>query len=229
MNMILHGIKTPNIIHKNTLTENVMDIEEKDKFDYIIANPPFGAKERTEVQQNFEIKSSDTAYLFLQHFIKILKAGGTAGIVIKNTFLSNVDAIELRKSLLQTCNVYAILDLPQKVFTAGVKTVVLFFKKGEPTKKIWYYQLNLDRNLGKTNPLTDDDLAEFLKLQKDFKVSENSWFVNIKDINQETMDMSVKNPNKKDETVYREPKEIIEEMKELDKQAQEILKELGKI
>lgn len=229
MNMILHGIQTPNIIHKNTLTENVMDIEEKDKFDFIIANPPFGGKERAEVQQNFEIKSGETAYLFLQHFIKMLKAGGTAGIVIKNTFLSNDDAIELRKSLLQTCNLYAVLDLPQKVFTAGVKTVVLFFKKGEPTKKIWYYQLNLDRNLGKTNPLTDDDLAEFLKLQKDFKVSENSWFVNVKDINQETMDMSVKNPNKKDETVYRKPKEIIEEMKQLDKQAQDILKELGEI
>ncbi len=229
MNMILHGIETPNIIHKNTLTENVMDVEEKDKFDYIIANPPFGGKERAEVQQNFEIKSGETAYLFLQHFIKMLKAGGTAGIVIKNTFLSNDDAIELRKTLLQTCNLYAILDLPQKVFTAGVKTVVLFFKKGEPTKKIWYYQLNLDRNLGKTNPLTDDDLAEFLKLQKDFKISENSWFVNVADINQQTMDMSVKNPNKKDETVYREPKEIINEMKELDKQSQEILKEIGKI
>jgi type I restriction enzyme M protein len=224
--MILHGIETPNIIHKNTLTENVMDVEEKDKFDYIIANPPFGGKERAEVQQNFEIKSGETAYLFLQHFIKMLKAGGTAGIVIKNTFLSNDDAIELRKTLLQTCNLYAILDLPQKVFTAGVKTVVLFFKKGEPTKKIWYYQLNLDRNLGKTNPLTDDDLAEFLKLQKDFKVSENSWFLNVKDINQETIDMSVKNPNKKDETVYREPKQIIEEMKQLDKQAQEILKKI---
>lgn len=229
MNMILHGIETPNIIHKNTLTENVMDVEEKDKFDYIIANPPFGGKERAEVQQNFEIKSGETAYLFLQHFIKMLKAGGTAGIVIKNTFLSNDDAIELRKTLLQTCNLYAILDLPQKVFTAGVKTVVLFFKKGEPTKRIWYYQLNLDRNLGKTNPLTDEDLAEFLKLQKDFKISENSWFVNVADINQETIDMSVKNPNKKDETVYREPKEIINEMKELDKQSQEILKELGKV
>lgn len=164
--------------------------------------------------------------MFLQHFIKMLRAGGNAGIVIKNTFLSNDDAIELRKSLLQNCNLYAILDLPQKVFTAGVKTVILFFKKGEPTKRIWYYQLNLDRNLGKTNPLTDDDLAEFLKLQKDFKITKNSWFVDIKDINPQTFDMSVKNPNKKDETIYRTPKEIIEEMKNLDKQSQEILKEL---
>lgn len=223
MNMILHGIETPNIIHTNTLTENVMDVEEKDKYNYIIANPPFGGKERAEVQQNFEIKSGETAYLFLQHFIKMLKAGGSAGIVIKNTFLSNDDAIELRKYLLETCNLYAILDLPQKVFTAGVKTVILFFKKGEPTKRIWYYQLNLDRNLGKTNPLTDDDLAEFLQLQKDFKITENSWTVDVKDINPQTFDMSVKNPNKKDETIYRTPKEIIEEMKDLDKQAEKIL------
>jgi type I restriction enzyme M protein len=223
MNMILHGIEAPNIIRTNTLSENIMSIQDKEKFDVVIANPPFGGSERAEIQQNFPIKTSETSYLFLQHFMKSLKAGGSAGIVIKNTFLSNGDAAAVRKELLDTCNLYAVLDLPAKVFTAGVKTVVLFFKKGERTKNIWYYQLNLDRNLGKTNPLNEDDLADFLDCVETFKETENSWVVNVSDIDSTTLDLSVKNPNKNDEIIYRTPEEIIAEMQSLDKQSTEIL------
>lgn len=82
MNMILHGIEAPNIVHANTLAENIADIQDKDRFDVILANPPFGGKERKEVQQNFPVKAGETAFLFLQHFIKSLKAGGRAAIVI---------------------------------------------------------------------------------------------------------------------------------------------------
>jgi type I restriction enzyme M protein len=87
MNMVLHGIEAPNIVHTNSLNENVMDIQEKDRHDIVLANPPFGGGERREVQQNFPIKSGETAYLFLQHFIRKLRAGGRGAIVIKNTFL----------------------------------------------------------------------------------------------------------------------------------------------
>jgi len=128
MNMILHGIEAPNIVHTNTLAENLADIQEKDRYDIVLANPPFGGKERAEVQQNFPIKTGETAFLFLQHFIKILKAGGRAGVVIKNTFLSNTDnaSISLRKLLIESCNLHTVLDLPGGTFTgAGVKTVVL--------------------------------------------------------------------------------------------------------
>lgn len=229
MNMILHGIDAPNIIHTNTLSENLADIQEKDRFDVILANPPFGGGERKEVQQNFPIKSGETAYLFLQHFMKKLKAGGKAGIVIKNTFLSNGDAASLRKELLNSCNVHTILDLPQGVFQAGVKTVVLFFEKGTPTKKIWYYQLGLDRNLGKTNPLNESDLAEFLALQKTKSESLNSWSINVSDIDQKTSDLSVKNPNKGKEVALREPKDILVEMKNLDIETNKIFKEINNI
>jgi type I restriction enzyme M protein len=129
MNMILHGIEAPNIVHTNTLTENLADIQEKDRFDVVLANPPFGGGERKEVQQNFPIRTGETAFLFLQHFIKILKAGGRGGVVIKNTFLSNTDnaSVSLRKLLLESCNLYAVLDCPGGTFQgAGVKTVVLF-------------------------------------------------------------------------------------------------------
>ena len=226
MNMILHGVEAPNIVHTNTLSENLADIEEKYRYNVVLANPPFGGKERKEVQQNFPIKTGETAFLFLQHFIKILKAGGKAGVIIKNTFLSNTDnaSISLRKELLQSCDLHTVLDLPGGTFTgAGVKTVVLFFEKGKPTKKVWFYQLNLDRNLGKTNPLNEKDLAEFVELQKKKKDSENSWSVDVKDINQMTFDLSVKNPNKKDESVLREPKEILAEIEKLDKESAEIL------
>ena len=232
MNMILHGIEAPNIIHTNTLSENISDIQEKDRYDVVLANPPFGGKERIEVQQNFPIKTGETAFLFLQHFIKILKAGGRAGIVIKNTFLSNADnaAIALRKTLLESCTLYTVLDLPGGVFQGpGVKTVVLFFEKGAPTKKVWYYQLNLDRNLGKTNPLSEKDLADFVKLQKKKANSENSWTVDLKNIDPATFDLSAKNPNKKDETILRKPNEILAEIVALDKESAEILKKVKKM
>lgn len=230
MNMILHGIDAPNIIHTNTLAENISDIQEKDRYDIVLANPPFGGKERAEVQQNFPIKTGETAFLFLQHFIKILKAGGKAGIVIKNTFLSNTDnaSVSLRKLLLESCNLHTVLDLPGGTFTgAGVKTVVLFFEKGAPTKKVWYYQLNLGRNLGKTNPLNEKDLADFLKLQKTKAKSANSWSINMKDIDQKTYGLSVKNPDKSGEVVLREPKVILEEMRGLDKESAVILRGIG--
>ena len=233
MNMILHGIEAPNIIHTNTLTENIADIQEKDRYDIVLANPPFGGKERAEVQHNFPIKTGETASLFLQHFIKILKAGGKAGIVIKNTFLSNGGAgsadARLRQQLLENNNLHTILDLPAGVFTAGVKTVVLFFTKGEPTQKVWYYQLNLNRNLGKTNPLNEQDLAEFVELQKTKADSENSWSINIADIDPNTFDLSVKNPNKKTETTLRNPQDILTEIQSLDSQSQEILQGIEKL
>ena len=227
MNMILHGVNAPNILHTNTLSENMANVEQKMRKDIIIANPPFGGAERAEVKQNFAIKSSETAYLFMQYFIKMLKAGGRAGIVIKNTFLSNGDASLLRKELLETCNVHTILDLPQNVFSAGVKTVVLFFEKGRPTEKIWYYQPDFGRNLGKTNPLTEDDLAEFVKLQKKKTDSEKSWTVNVKDLNTKTYELSVKNPNKKTETEFRDAKTIIKEMQKLNKENEKILETLS--
>lgn len=226
MNMILHGIDAPNIIHTNTLTEPLADIQEKNRHNIILANPPFGGKERNEVQQNFPIRTSETAFLFLQHFIKMLKAGGRAAVVIKNTFLSNTDnaAIALRKSLLESCNLHTILDCPQGTFQgAGVKTIVLFFEKGAPTRKIWYYQLDPGRTLGKTNPLNDADLAEFVELQKTFADSAKSWSVDYFAVDKTTFDLSVKNPNGGEATAHRSPQEILDQIAALDAESAEVL------
>ncbi len=198
----------------------------KDRFDVVLANPPFGGKERKEVQQNFPIRTGETAFLFLQHFIKMLKAGGRGGVVIKNTFLSNTDnaSVSLRKLLLESCNLHTVLDCPGGTFQgAGVKTVVLFFEKGAPTRKVWYYQLDPGRNLGKTNPLNDADLAEFVELQKTKADSPKSWSVDAKIIDQTTFDLSVKNPNGGEEVTHRSPKDIMDEIAALDAESAEVL------
>ena len=226
MNMILHGIEAPNIVHNNTLKENLADIQERDRFDIILANPPFGGKERKEVQQNFPIKTGETAFLFLQHFIKKLKAGGRAAVVIKNTFLSNSDNASkaLRQELLESCNLHTVLDCPGGTFLgAGVKTVVLFFEKGAPTRKTWYYQLDPGRNLGKTNPLNDEDLAEFVELQRASADSEQSWTIPIDEVDKETFDLSVKNPNTPEEDPLRSPEEILDEIEKLDAETAKVL------
>jgi type I restriction enzyme M protein len=226
MNMILHGIEAPKIIHANTLTENLSDVQEKDRFDVILANPPFGGSERKEVQQNFPIRSGETAFLFLQHFIRMLRAGGRAGVVIKNTFLSNTDnaSVALRQKLLTDCNLHTVLDCPGGTFQgAGVKTVVLFFEKGAPTRKVWFYQLDPGRNLGKTNPLNDRDLAEFVELQKTFADSPKSWSVAVDSIDPQNWDLSVKNPHGGEAVAHRSPQEIMAEIAALDAESAEVL------
>ncbi len=229
MNMVLHGIEAPNLVHANTLNENVMDIQEKDRHDIILANPPFGGGERREVQQNFPIRTGETAYLFLQHFIRKLRAGGRAAIVIKNTFLSNTDnaSVALRRELLEAAELHTILDCPQGTFQgAGVKTVVLFFEKGAATRDIWFYQLDPGRSLGKTNPLNDDDLAEFVELQRRRANGPKSWIINRAELDEATCDLSVKNPNAPEVAALRAPEEIIADMLVRDAETAEILKNI---
>ena len=226
MNMIFHGVSAPNIIKANTLAINLTQIQEKDRKNVILANPPFGGNERGEVLQNFEIRSSETAYMFMQHFVKMLKANGRAGIVIKNTFLSNGDAAAIRKMLLETCNLHTILDLPSGVFTgAGVKTVVLFFTKGKPTEKVWYYQI--DKHFTKTSPMTEKDLEEFLALQKTQAESEHSWLLDVSTLGDDC-DLSVKNPNKVEEVDERTPEEILDSIFALESENMDIISELQK-
>ena len=233
MNMILHGIEAPNILRTNTLTENLADIQDKDRMDVILSAVPNGGGERKEVQQNFPIRTGETAFLFLQHFIKMLKAGGRAAIVLKNTFLSNTDnaSVSLRKLLLESCTLHTVLDCPSGVYQSGVKNVVLFFEKGTPTlrhgsgqaRTIWFYQLDPGRNLGKTNPLNDADLAEFVELQKTKADTEKSWNVDAAAIDTATYDLSVKNPNGGETVIHRSPQEIMDEIAALDAESVEIL------
>ena len=169
MNMILHGIEAPNIIHTNTLSENLADIQEKDRFDIILANPPFGGKERAEIQQNFPIKTGETAFLFLQHFIKMLRPAAAAASSSK-TPSSPIPTTP--RSPCANFSSNPATSTPSSTAPAAPsrapasKPSCSSSKKAPTPRKIWYYQLDPGRNLGKTNPLNDEDLAEFVKLQK---------------------------------------------------------------
>ena len=232
MHLIFNGIKSPNIVRANTLSKNVMEIQEKDRVDIILANPPFGGKENESVQMNFPIKTSASENMFMQYFIKNLKQAGRAAIIIKNTFLTNDDHATkaLRQELLTECNLHTILDMPQGTFLgAGVKTVVLFFTKGEATKDIWYYQLDPGRSLGKTNPLNIDDFKEFLDIYSVKTDSENSWTVKHEDLDKDDYDLAVQNPNKVQVVDNRTPQEIIAEIEQLDAKASEALKAIKEL
>lgn len=207
MNCILHGLRSPNIEKGDTLSKRIADFTDRDRVDIILANPPFGAATSSNVAANFTIKTGETALLFMEHFIAKLKTGGRAAIVIKNTFLSNGDSasVAIRKLLLNTCRLHWVLDLPPKVFAAGVRTVVLFFSKDGPTQApIHYYQLNLPAgvSLGKTRPLREEDLAEFEALATaagDPPASPNAWTLDPATLDPETCDLSVRNPNIREE------------------------------
>ena len=204
MNCILHGLETPNTSFGDTLAQKIADFTDADRVDVIGANPPFGAGVDPTVKQNFVAQTSETALLFLEHFVAKLNKGGRAAIIVKNTVLSNDDNASryIRKILLEKCELEWILDLPPKVFAAGVKAVVLFFKKGGPTTEpIDYYELDMGEvSLGKTRPLYETDLAEFEKLATGGKVkTEAHWTVDPKTVDKTTYDLSVHNPNKKEE------------------------------
>jgi type I restriction enzyme M protein len=207
MNCILHGLESPDIHFGSSLAQNPSSITDADRVDVIAANPPFGAKVEKGEKENFTTRSGESAYLFMEHFVAKLKEGGRAAIVIKNTLLSNTDNASkyIRQQLLERCTLDIVLDLPQKVFAAGVKAVVLFFHKGGPTTKpIKFYELDLQGvSLGKTRPLKESDLAEFEAIatgQKSGEGVESFWTVNPADVDLETFDLSVKNPNKKAES-----------------------------
>ena len=172
MNMILHGIEAPNIVHTNTLTENISDIQDKDRYEIVLANPPFGGKERPEVQQNFPIKTGETAYLFLQHFIKSLKAGGRGAIVIKNTFLSNTDnaSIALRKELLENCNLHTILgslSIPVPKFAEQRRIVAIL---DEAFAGLATAIANTEKNLKNASELFDSYLNSILAQHNEWKI-----------------------------------------------------------
>ncbi len=231
MNMILHGIENPNLNKQNTLTQDIRWIEEKDRFDIILANPPFGGKEKDQIQANFPIKTNATEMLFLQHFMKNLKIWWKAAIIVPEGVLFNTwNAFqEIKKILLEDFKLHTILSLPSGVFLpyAGVKTNVIFFDRVGSTKDIRFYEVNLDRKLTKNKPITFEDMGDFLKCYKDKKITENSWIINVNDI--KDFDLSAKNPNKIKEQIHRDPKDILEDIEKGNEKIGTIIQEIKKI
>ena len=231
MNMILHGVESPNISKTNTLTKDIRGLEEKDRYDCILANPPFGGKEKDQIQQNFPIKSNATELLFLQHMMNSLKLNGKCGVVIPEgvLFQTNNAFQSVKRDLLERFNVHTVLSLPSGVFLpySGVKTNVIFFDRNGSTSDIFYYEVNPISKLTKNKPIQYDHFKEFLDVWKDRIITENSWIVNINDI--KDFDISAKNPNRDDSVEHKSPIELVENIKLNNKEINDLMDEIEEI
>lgn len=231
MNMILHGVESPNIAKTNTLTKDIRGLEEKDRYDCILANPPFGGKEKEQIQQNFPVKSNATELLFLQHMMNSLKLGGKCGVVIPEgvLFQTNNSFQSVKKDLLERFNVHTILSLPSGVFLpySGVKTNVIFFDRKGSTSEIYYYEVNPPYKLTKNKPIQYDHFKEFLEIWQSRKESENSWIVNVEDI--KDFDISAKNPNKIETIEHKSPIELVENIKDNNKEINDLMDDIVSI
>lgn len=247
MNMILHGIESPNVYKGNTLTQNIRDIQEKDRHSVILANPPFGGKEKKQIQQNFPVESNSTEILFLQHFMKMLKLGGRASIVVPEgvLFQSNNAFKKVKESLLHDFNLHTIVSLPAGVFLpySGVKTNIIFFDRKGATSKIWYYDITPPYKLTKNKPIQYEHFREFLEL---FMHSEkrnttsgkvynnngdvvplNDWTISVSDLLD--LDLSANNPHKVVEINHSSPQELLSQIKSNDLEINELMNQINSL
>lgn len=231
MNMILHGVHNPNISKVNTLTTDIRGIQEKDRYDIVLANPPFGGKEKEQIQQNFIFKTNATEMLFLQHIAKMIKTGGKAAVVVPEGVLFNTSGSfkEIKKEILENYNLHTIISLPAGVFLpySGVKTNIIFFDKAGGTKDIWYYEIDTERTLTKNRPITFGELKDIEWLYKERKITQKSWIVNVVDLKE--YDLSAKNPNKVTEEVLRSPEEIFLKLENNNAEISTLMDELKRI
>lgn len=229
MNMILHGIESPNLYRGNTLTQNIRDIQEKDRYDIILANPPFGGKEKPQIQQNFPIQANATELLFMQHFMKTLKSGGKAAIVVPEgvLFQTNSAFKQVKQELLENFDLHTILSLPAGVFLpySGVKTNVLFFERSGGTSDVWYYECEPEQKLTKNKPITDKHLEEFVKLYSSRDTTERSWTVSASKLS-EDYDLSARNPAKQKDAKHIAPRDILKQIRIKEKLVSGLLDEI---
>ena len=217
-NLVLHGIDEPHVWHGNTLTggESYGGLFDGAPalYDVILMNPPFGGKEGKDAQTRFPYKTGATQVLFLQHVIDSLEQDGRCGIVLDEgvLFRTNETAfVQTKRKLLDECDLWCLLSLPPGVFTAagaGVKTNLLFFTKGRPTEKIWYYDLS-DLKVGKKTPLTVDKFEEFFRLLPERADSPRSWTVTRQEIEAKNYDLKAVNPKRKLVEDARTPEELL--------------------
>ncbi len=225
MNMILHGIEAPNVVHANTLADNISDMQDRDRYDVILANPPFGGKERKEVQQNSRSRPARRPSCSCS---TSSRRCGPAG--------ARPSSSRTRFSPTPTTPAPASASCCWKAATCtrcwtcrAARSRVPASRpwccssRRAPTRKVWFYQLNPGRSLGKTNSLNDNDLVDFIAQQKTFADSAQSWSVDVAGIDTAAYDLSVKNPNGGDEVALRTPQDILDEIATLDAESAEVL------
>ena len=234
-NMILHGVEVPdNIRHDDMLARSLAEYGPRDRVDVILANPPFGGVVKEGTDKNFpkDLRSNDTADLFLILFIHLLKDGGRAGIVLPDGTLFGEGAkTRIKEKLLTDCNVHTIVRLPQGVFSpyAGVNTNLVFFEKGKPTKEIWYYKLPLPvglRQYTKNRGITTEEFDPVRKWWKRREENDFSWKVSLDEIKKKNFNLDFKHPDGGVKVEHKEPEEIIVDIESAESQITKLLGEI---
>ncbi len=246
MNLLLHGLDYPDIDPLNSLRFPLKDIGDAERVDVILTNPPFGGEEERGILNNFpsDKQTAETALLFLQLIMRKLKKktplepGGRAAVVVPNgTLFADGVAARIKKQLIDGFNLHTVIRLPDGVFApyTDIPANLLFFEQGEPTKEIWYYELQMPegrKKYSKTKPIQNHEFDELKKWWKKRKENENAWSVPIKDIDKKDdqgrpiINLDLKNPNKKSEYEYRDPAELMKSVVDKEKRIMELMEEL---
>ena len=222
-NLILHDIEAPMVLRDNTLSRRPLrDYTDNDRVDVVLTNPPFGGTEEPGVENNFpaSYRTRETADLFLLLIIQLLKDGGRAGIVLPDGFLFGEGVkTRIKERLLTRCNLHTIVRLPNGVFSpyAGIKTNLLFFSKGEPTKEVWYYEHPYPegyKSYSKTKPIRIEEFEPEKKWWEKREENEYTWKVSLDEIQNRNYNLDISNPHTVDED-YGDPEELLKAFQEL--------------
>ena len=226
MNLLLHGVGNPNITRGNALTRAITQIGKRDRVDAILTNPPFGGEEEKSVQANFpaDKRTSETAWLFLQLVIRLLKDGGRCGIVVPNGLLfgGGVGA-RIKQQLLTECNLHTVVRLPDGVFEpyTAIPSNLLFFEKTGRTKEVWFYEIPPPegrKKYSKTKPMRFEEFAGCQAWWNDREESERAWRVPFADIESSGFNLDLRNPHRPDDLAHRPPGELLEELIETERE-----------
>ena len=237
-NMILHDIDSPRIEHDNSLGKSVRDYKESDRFDVIIMNPPYGGVEEASIQNNFpvELRTSETADLFMALIIYRLKQNGRCGVILPDGFLFGTDnsKVAIKKKLLEECNLHTIVRLPSGVFApyTPISTNILFFDKTGPTQEIWYYEHQVGygtKTYSKTKPIRYNDFKKEREWWTNREENEVAWKVSMDEIIANNFNLDIKNPAKSQEEVLLSSEEYVEHLKEVIKESNDLIQKLEAI
>lgn len=235
MNLVLHGVGQPNITRGNALAESITQIGKARRVDVVLTNPPFGGEEEKSIQANFpaDKQTAETAWLFLQLVIRMLKDGGRCGIVVPNGLLfgGGVGA-RIKKQLLTECNLHTIVRLPDGAFApyTDIPSNLLFFDKAGRTKEIWYYQIPPPegrKKYSKTKPMRFEEFADCQAWWSNRVENERAWRVPVADIEaNDEYNLDLSNPNRADDLAHRPPAELLTELIETERSILALLDDL---
>jgi len=247
MNLVLHGVTAPHVLHKNTLEENIREVSER--FDVIMTNPPFGGTEGRHIQQNFPVQAQATELLFIQHIMKKLRPrpGARCGMVVPEGTLFRGGAFaEVKRDLLEQFTLHTVVSLPPGTFApySDVKTALLFFERPGPTREVWYYELPIPKGLkkfSKGNPIQDEHFEEARHLwgawdahrkgasPREACLSARSWIVSVEEIKERGYDLTARNPNRPEGEALPSPVEIAASLMEKEREILSTLEELDEL